>query len=347
MKKIYFWVWLLVGLLLQSGLAAAQDQILNIYTWAGYLPDSVIREFEAETGIRVNHSTYANNEILYAKLKANSDVGYDIIIPSSYFVSRMISQDLLQKIDRTQLSNFREINPLFLKKSHDPENNYSIPYLWNVTGIVVNSRFHDVKKIKSWNNLWGAKYHEQLLVFDDTREVFSVALLALGYSINDTNLMHIQEAFSKLKLLMNNIKLFNLDAQRSIYLDEDITIGMGWNGDIYLASLENPHLHFIFPEEGGIISLDSLAIPKKAKHVAAAHRFIDFILRPSVAKRITLETGFSTPNLGAFKMLPAVVQQNKTLYPDKAVLEHSQLLDNVGDAVKTYEKYFELLKLEE
>jgi spermidine/putrescine transport system substrate-binding protein len=345
MKKRYFWVW--IGLVLQSFSAWGLDEILNIYTWAGYLPDSVIREFEAETGIRVNHSTYANNEILYAKLKANSDVGYDIIIPSSYFVSRMISQDLLQKIDHTQLPNLREINPVFLKKSHDPENDYSVPYLWNVTGIVVNSQFHDIKKIKSWNDLWRPEYRDQLLVFDDTREVFSIALLALGYSINDTNPTHIQQAFSKLKLLMNNIKLFNLDAQRSIYLDEDITIGMGWNGDIYLASLENPHLHFIFPKEGGIISLDSMAIPKKAKHVAAAHRFIDFILRPSIATKITLETGFSTPNLGALNLLPETVQQNKILYPEKAVLEQCQVLDNVGDAVRTYEKYFELLKLEE
>ncbi len=339
------WFFLILTCFLMTS-AMADENILNVYTWAGYLPQSVIREFEQETGIRVNHSTYANNEVLYAKLKANPDAGYDVVIPSTYFISRMIKQGLLQKIDKSKIPNYHHVNPDFLHKEYDLENDYSIPYLWNSTGIVVNSKFHPVNHIQSWNDLWDPKYHNELLVLDDTREIFSMALLTLGYSINDRNPSHIRQAFEKLKSLMGNIKLFNLDAQRSIYLDEDITLGMGWSGDVFIASQENPNLQFVFPKEGFIVALDNVAIPKGAKHVQNAHRFIDFVLRAEIAKRISLETGFSTPNLAAMNLLPPHIRDNKVLYPDPHVLQRVHIVDDVGETAKMYEKYFERLKLE-
>lgn len=330
-----------------SGAVLAADNVLNVYTWAGYLSDAVIKQFETETGIRVNIATYVNNEVLYAKLKANPESGYDIIMPSSYFISRMRKQGLIQKIDHAKLKHYQNINPDFLSKEHDPTNEYSIPYLWNGTGIVFNSRYHTPNSIKTWQDLWQARYKDQLLVLDDTRECFSMALIALGYSINDRNPNHIKAAFEKLKALMPNIKLFNMDAQRSIYLDEDITIGMGLNGDIFLASAQNPSLQFIYPNEGFVITLDSIAIPQGAKHVENAHCFIDFVLRAEIAKQITLESGFSTPNLAAKELLPEDIRTNPILYPTAAILKRGQFQADVGEAAPLYEKYFERLKLEE
>ncbi len=337
----------LCGLLLFFGPIHAQENILNIYTWAGFLPEEIIRQFERETHIRVNHSTYVNNEVLYAKLKANPDSGYDIVVPSSYFIARMVKQGLVQKIDRSKLTHFNNVDPVFLNKEHDPSNDFSIPYLWSATGIAVNQSYYPVSSITGWKDLWHEKLKDQLLVLDDTREMFSMALITLGYSVNDTDPDHIKEAFSKLKALMNNIKLFNTEAQRSIYLDEDITIGMGWNGDIYRAGLENLNLHFIYPKEGFIILLDCLAIPKSAKHVENAHRFIDFVLRAEIAKQISLESGFSTPNSAALKLLPVTLQNNEILYPNKKTMERAKFQMDVGEAALRYEKYFELLKLEQ
>ena len=269
------------------------------------------------------------------------------MIPSSYFISRMVKQGLLQKIDKSKLTLLNNINPVFLNQVHDLKNEYSIPYLWNSTGIAVNARFHDVRNVNSWVDLWSARYQDQLLVLDDTREIFSIALLALGYSVNETDPKAINEAFQQLKLLMRNIKLFNLDATRSIYLDEDITLGMGWNGDIYLARQENPNLQFIYPKDGFLISLDCMAIPKGAKHVEYAHRFIEFVLRPEIAKQISLDTGFSTVNQAALNLLPEAVRQDEILYPDARTMERSQVLNDVGEAALLYEKYFERLKLEQ
>ncbi len=324
----------------------ANDNILNIYTWAGYLPDSVIQAFEAETGIQVNHSTYVNNEVLYAKLKANPDVGYDVVIPSTYFISRMVKQDMLQKIDKSKLFLLKNIDPVFLNKEHDPENEYGVPYLWNSTGIAVNTRYHSKESVLAWRDLWNSRYKNQLLMLDDAREIFAVALLTLGYSVNETNPVHIQSAFLKLQALMDNIKLFNLDAQRSIYLDEDITLGMGWNGDIFIAKQENSNLAFIYPTEGYIVALDCVAIPKGAKHVEAAHRFIDFILRGSVAKEISESTGFSTPNIVGRGLLPDNIRNDEILYPNAEILKRAHLLTDVGELAPLYEKYYELLKLE-
>lgn len=347
MKLFKTCVSLFVFLLFLPRLALAEDNLLHIYGWGGFLPESVIKQFEIETGIRVNYSTYVNNEVLYAKLKANPDSGYDIIMPSSYFISRMAKHGLIQKIDTSKLTHYKNLNPAFLSREHDPKNEYSIPYLWNGTSIVMNTRYHARDSVNSWRDLWALRYKDQLLIFDDTRECFSIALIALGYSVNDKDPNHIKAAFEKLKALMPNIKLFNIDAQRSIYIDEDITIGMGWNGDVFLAKQENPHLQFIYPNDGFVISLDTVAIPTGAKHVENAHRFIDFVLRAEIAKQITLESGFSTPNIAAKQLLPARIRTDPILYPDAKIMKKAQFLTDVGEAAPLYEKYFERLKLEQ
>lgn len=335
-----------IFLLMQASLCIAADRkVLNVYAWSGFLPDAVIKQFERETGIQINHSTYMNNEVLYAKLKTNMGEGYDVVMPSAYFINRMVSQNLLQKIDKKKLKQFKHLNPEFLGKEHDPENEYSIPFLWSSTGIVVNTKYHDKKDVTAWADLWDKKYRNALLVLDDVREIFSVALLVLGESVNDSSTIHIKAAFEKLKLLMPNIKLFNMDTLRSVYIDEDITIGMGLSGDMFLAQQENANLAFIYPKEGFVISLDCLAIPKKSQNVANAHRFIDFLSRPEIAKQVAEETGFATTNLKAVDLLPEEMRKNPILYPDKETMQRGYLQLDVGDAAPVYEHFFERLKL--
>jgi len=328
-----------------SNVLAQEKKVLNVYAWSGFLPDPVIKAFEQETGIQVNYSTYINNEVLYAKLKTNMGSGYDLVMPSAYFINRMASQDLLQKIDHKRLTQTKHLNPQFLKREHDPNNDYCLPFLWSSTGIVVNKKYHDPKTIQTWADFWDPQYHNQLLALDDVREMFSIALLVLGYSVNTQNPEEIEAAYRKLKGLMPNIKLFNMDTVRSIYIDEDITLGMGWSGDCFLAQAENPNLDFIYPQDGFIISLDCLAIPKHAVHVNYAHQFIDFLCRPEIAKQIAMETGFATANLSAKRLLPEAMQRSPILYPNEQTLARAQLQLDVGEAAALYEKQFEWLKL--
>jgi spermidine/putrescine transport system substrate-binding protein len=324
---------------------AADRKMLNVYTWSDFLPDSVIKQFERETGIKINHSTYMSNEVLYAKMKTNMGEGYDVIMPSAYFINRMVSQNLLQKIDTKKLKNFKHLNADFLSKEHDPQNEYSIPFLWSSTGIVLNTKYHNKKDVTAWADLWHGKYKNDLLLVDDVREIFSMALLVLGDSVNDSDPQHIKAAFEKLKTLLPNVKLFNTDTMRSIYIDEDITLGMGWSGDMYLAQNENPDLAFTYPSEGFVVLLDCLAIPKKSQNVDNAHKFIDFLSRPEIAKQIAVETGFATTNQKAISLLPEAMRQSPILYPDKETMKRGRLQLDVGDAAPLYEYYFERLKL--
>lgn len=336
---------LLASILLLITAQSFADNVVNVYNWADYFPPELIQKFENETGIKVNYSTFEGNEELYAKLKANPNAGYDVIVPSSYYVSRMSHEGMLQRFDKNQLSNYKYLNPNLLHKPFDPNNEYSVPYVWGSTGLTINTHYYNPKNITRWSDLWQPQYQNQLLMLDDVREVFGIALITLGYSINDTNPDHIKQAYLKLKLLMPNIKLFNSDAVPSIYTDGDARIGMGWNGDIFNVMKENSDVTYTYPVDGFPIWIDCLAIPKNAPHVSNALKFINFVLDPQNAAYNAKTLGYSTPNMGAKRYLPKAMQNNPAFNPDPNVLRRAQLQQDIGPAKDIYEKYWELLKI--
>lgn len=345
MRLIKSWV-LLLGLLFANASTANTANNLNIYAWSGIIPDNIVQQFEKETGIKVNFSTYDNNEIMYAKLKANKNIGYDIIEPSSYYVDRMRKQNMLTPLDKTKLVHFPELNKELLNHPFDPKNEFSIPFIWGTTGIFLNKEYYSAKNIKKWATLWDKQYQNQLMLLDDPREVFSMALLALGYSVNDTDPEHIKQAYVKLQALMPNIKLFNSDAVLSVLIDEDATLGMAWNGDLFKASRENPDLQFIFPEDGFVIWIDNFAIPKRAPHLENAYQFLNFITRPDIAEKIALYNNYPTASVTAQKRLPAAIRNNPMVYPSHEVLQRGQYQTDLSDAaLALYERYWEQLKI--
>lgn len=328
-----------------SVLYASNEKILNLYAWSGVIPDSIIQQFEKETGIKVNFSTYDSNEVMYAKLRTTKNSGYDIVEPSSYYIDRMHRQDMLQKLNKEKLSNFKNLNPDLLNQAYDKKNNYSLPFIWGTTGIFINKEYYPENKITRWADLWDAKYSNQLLLLDDPREVFAIGLRTLGYSINDTNPDHIREAYLKLKQLIPNIKIFS-SSVLSILIDEDVTIGMVWNGDLYKASLENPQLNFIYPKDGFVIWVDNFAILKNAPHVENAYQFLNFMLRPDVAKNVALDNNFPTANLAAENLLPKNRRESQVIYPSHEILKEGEFQMDVGEkALALYEKYWERLKM--
>ncbi|HSW69950.1 MAG TPA: spermidine/putrescine ABC transporter substrate-binding protein [Gammaproteobacteria bacterium] len=337
----------ILGFLFSTAVYAAEENVLNLYTWSGVIPEFAIQQFEKETGIKVNFSTYDSNEIMYAKLKAAKNPGYDVIEPSSYYIDRMRRQDMLLKIDQSKLPHFKNLDPEFLNKNHDPHNNYSIPFIWGTTGIFVNTHNYPANSISRWTDIWDKKYENQLMLLDDSREVFSMALITLGYSVNDSNPEHIRQAYLKLKELLPNIKVFKSDGVITILIDEDITVGMVWNGDLYKSQRENPNLVFTYPKDGFLIWVDSFAIPKNAPHSENAYRFINFMLRADVAKAISLSNNYPTPNLAAKKILPRELRENATVYPSHETLRRGHYQMDISDeALELYEMYWEKLKME-
>ena len=345
LKKFRFFI--LLSLIFILNLARADQNVLNVYIWYGEIPDRVIAQFEKETGIKVNYATYDDNETMYAKLRASKNAGYDIIEPSSYYVQRMAREGMLEKLDKTKLPLYGNLDPDFAHPSYDPNGQYSLPYMWGITGIFINDQYYDPKSITSWSQLWDKKYYNRISLLDDPREVFSIALLTLGYSVNDQNPQHLEQAYERIKLLLPNIKMFNSDAIPSIFIDEDSTLGMAWNGDIFKAQQENSHLNFVFPKEGFVIWTDNLAIPKNAPHLANAYKFLNFMLRGDVSEQATLDYGYATANSASRKLLPASIRNNPIIFPPEDVMKRGQFQADVSDnALAIMAKYWELLKIE-
>lgn len=323
----------------------ADDNVVNVYNWSDYMPDKVIKQFEQTTGIKVNYSEYDGNETMYAKLKASPTVGYDVIVPSDYFVDKMRKEGMLQKLDKQQLTNFKNLDPSLLNRPYDPDNNYSVPYLWGTVGIVINDKYVNPNEAMSWADFWRPQYHDQLLMMNEMRMVFAVALITLHYSINDTNPEHIKQAYLRLVALMPNIKLFNSDAADNLFIDEDAIIGMNNSGDTFRDMPENPHLKYIYPADGFQIWIDNMAIPKGAPHLKNAYKFINFILQPDIAKEISLEQRYSSPNKLAQQLMPLAWRNNPIFNPSPAILKRGQSQLDLGPADAIYAHYWEMLKM--
>lgn len=339
--------WLAAGIMaasIGSALAANDDKVVYFYNWSEYVPPGLLNQFTKETGIKVIYSTYESNESMYTKLKTYAEGAYDLVVPSTYFVSKMSKEGMLQKIDKSQLSQFKNLDPNLLHKSFDPKNDYSIPYIWGATGIGINSEVIDPKTITSWADLWKPEYKNGLLLTDDAREVFQMALLKLGYSGNTTDPALIKAAYEELKKLMPNVMAFNSDNPANPFMQGEVDLGMLWNGSAYVVSQSGAPIQFIWPKEGGIFWMDSLAIPANAKNVAGALKLINFLLRPDIAAKVAQQIGYPTPNLAAKQLLPSTLVADKTLYPDEETLKKGEWQNDVGNANILYESYFQRLK---
>lgn len=330
-------------LLVASGTLFASEKVV-VYNWAEYIPEGALEDFTKETGIAVEYSTYDNNETMYSKLKLQNGKGYDIVVPSTYLVSKMRDEGLLHEIDHSKLSNLANLSANLMDKEYDPGNKYSIPYLWGSTGIGVNSEEIDPTSITAWADLWKPQWKGKLLLIDDVREAFHMALKKNGFSTNTTNPDEIKTAYEDLKALMPNVRVFNADAPREPFLAGDVNLGMLWSGEAKMAQDENPAIKYIFPSEGAGFWIDSFAIPAGAENVENAHKFIDYMLRPEVAKSVVEELGYSTPNAKVRDLVDEETRNNPIIFPPDDVMEKGEFQKDVGDAMKLYNAYWEKLK---
>lgn len=327
-----------------SALTAQAAEKLYVYNWTEYVPSSLLEQFTKETGVEVIYSTFESNEEMYSKLKLSDGGGYDIVFPSSYYVGKMAKEGMLAELDKSKLTNFANVSKELMGKPFDPENKYSLPYVYGLTGIGVNSSEIDPSSITSWGDLWKNEFKGKLLLMNDAREVFHIALLLDGKSPNTENAEEIKAAYERLTKIVPNVLVFNSDSPEMPYLQGEVSVGMQWTGSAHRAKSENADLKFIFPKEGAVVWMDNYAIPKNAKNKEAAHKFIDFLLRPESAKTVIETMGFSMPNEGVKAILPAETVADPLIFPPVEEIEKGILQADVGEAVEIYEKYWNLLR---
>ena len=324
-------------------------KVVNVYNWTEYISDQVLKDFTAETGIDVIYSTFDSNEAMYAKLKLMNGSGeYDVAFPGTDFVDKMRKEGMLEPLDHAKLTNFGHLGKTFINAPFDPENKFSIPYLWGSSGIAVNTKRIAKASLSSWNDLWKPEYEGRVMLMNDIRDVFTMSLLTLGYNGSTKNPEAIKQAYEKLTKLMPNVRTFNSDAPRMPFMEGETYLGLAWNGEIIMAQDQGmPELDFVYPKEGAIMWMDNMVIPKNAKNNDNAHKFIDFILRPKYAAMISEEIGYGSPNEAAKKEMPPELANNPIVYPPADLLKHAMFREDVGDEIMAlYQQYWDRLKVD-
>ena len=329
-----------------SAASAAQksDRQVIVYNWSEYIPQDVLTDFTRETGIKVIYSTFESNEAMFHKVKLLQGKAYDIVVPSGYFVDRMRKEKLLSTIDKSKLPNLVHLDPKIMGQEYDPENQYSIPYMWGAAGIAYNSKSLTPGSITRWADLLKPELKGKIILTDDLRDAFGLALRARGFSINSTNPEEIRQAYEFLAELKSSVRVFDVTATKQALITKEVLAGTIWNGDYLVAKEENPDLEFVFPQEGAVLWVDSFVIPSGAVNVENAHIFINYMLRPEVAAKCVEEFKYSTPNRDALELLPEELRNNPVLVPGEKELMNAEFTTGVGESITLYEKYWEQMK---
>ncbi|MGO4183321.1 PotD/PotF family extracellular solute-binding protein [Paenibacillus sp. TAF43_2] len=302
---------------------------LTIYNWGDYVDPELLDRFEEETGIKVIYQTFDSNEAMMTKI-GQGGTTFDVSIPSEYAISKMKEDGLLLKLDHSKLPNLKYIDPRFMNLSFDQGNAYSIPYFWGTVGIVFNPELVGDLTFSSWNDLWDKSLRNQILLLDGAREVMGMGLNSLGYSLNDTEEAHLQEAKAKLLQMTPNVKAIVGDEIKMLLANEEAAVGLVWSGDASEIMDENDKLDYIVPEEGSNLWFDNMVIPKTAKNIEGAHQFINFMLDPEVAAQNAEYVGYSTPNEAALALLPEEIATDERFYPDEELTKRLEVYDNLG-----------------
>ena len=335
MKKLAFIiVMLLVITLLPACGKNYPNGEVNVYNWGENIDESIFDEFEEKTGIKVNYLTYQSNEQLYAVLKQGG-ASFDVIIPSDYMISRMIEEDMLEKINFDNVPNISNIDPTYLNQAFDPKNEYSVPYTWGVTGIIYNSK--KVKdEITDWDALFNSKYKGQILQFDNSRDAFASALFMLGYDVNTTDKGEIYKAYELLKQQKSILQGYYMDEMYDKLEGGEAAIGTYYAGDALLMMENNPDLKFVIPESGANWFIDAMCIPKGAKNKDNAEAFINFMCETHVCLANMEVTCYATPSKPAYDSLDADLRNNPIMYPSKEILKRCQMYVNLPTEINEY-----------
>ena len=307
---------------------------VNILNWSSYIPYEIISDFEKEYDIKVNYGTYSSNEELLAKVSSSSSGTYDLIFPSDYMIELMIERDMLQKIDKSKLNNINNINSLFLNQSFDVNNDYSLPFLAATTVIAVNrDNIHD--EIKSYNDLLKPEYKNNIVLIDDQRIMIGMALQANGYDMNEVDDEKLNIAKKWLLSLNKNIKAFDSDSPKTFLITNEVDIGVMWNAEAIIAKEKNNNIEIIYPSDGFALSLDNYAILKNAKNIDNVYKFIDYILKNDISKRITDEYPYLNTNINNLNVSKMELIQ---------ILSNSTYVKNIGGNITKYDKIWAEIK---
>ena len=312
------------------GSSAESKGEVNVYNWGEYIDETLLDEFTQQTGIKVNYTTYSDNESLYSMLSSGT-VDYDVIIPSDYMISRLISEGMLEKLDFDNIPNYSYIDDAYKGLEYDPDNEYSVAYTWGTVGIIYNTTMLDYVP-DSWSVLWDENLSGQILMFDNSRDALGIALKYLGYSQNTTDEAQIKEAVDLLIKQRPLVQSYVMDQIFDKLEGGEAAVGPYYAGDAITMIAENPDLAFVTPKEGTNLFVDAMCVPKGAANKANAEAFINFMCDPeNMAKNIEF-IGYSSPSSAARELLSDDLKDSEIAYPDTSLLANDDTFINLPQA---------------
>jgi putrescine transport system substrate-binding protein len=319
----------------QPGAAAQEEKVLHVFNWSDYIAEDTVANFEKRSGIKVTYDVFDSNDVLETRLLAGNS-GFDLVVPSASFLERQIKAGVFQKLDKSQIPNLSHMDPDIMSRVglHDPNNEYSVPYLWGTTGIGYNE--DKIKKIlgdakpDSWNYIYDPKLVAKfkdcgLSLLDASDEILKTVLAWMGRDPNSQKEEDLKAAEAKLMPIRPYVRKIH----SSQYIDDlangDLCIAVGWSGDILQArdraveAGQGVKIKYAIPKEGTIVWFDMLAIPADAKHPKNAHAFINYLMEPQVAANNSNFVNYANGNADSLAMVSDEVKNDPGIYPTPEV----------------------------
>jgi putrescine transport system substrate-binding protein len=329
---------LALGLLaLAEPVGAQSRRVVNVYNWSDYIDPSVIEDFTKATGIDVRYDTFDSNDTLEAKLLAGRS-GYDVVVPTAYFLERQIKAGVFQKLDKSKLPNLVNMWPEITQRlaQYDPDNAYAVNYMWGTTGIGYNPKkareiLGGDGRIDSWAMVFKpenlAKFKDcGVHMLDSSDDILAAALHYLGLDPNTTNEADYQKAADLVAAVRPSVRKFHSSEYINALTTGEICFAVGFSGDIKQAqkraaeAKNGVEIAYAIPKEGAQLWFDNLAIPRGAPDLVEAHEFINYLQKPEVAAKNSNFIAYANGNLASQKFIDPAVLEDRTIYPDAATM---------------------------
>ncbi len=332
--------------------ASAAKTELYIFNCGDYIAETTVEKFEkAYPEYEVIYEVFDTNEAMYQKL-VSSNIPYDVLIPSDYMIERLIKEDRLKEIDMSKLENYKYIGEAYKNTNYDPDNKYSIPYMWGTLGILYNKE-KVTETVDSWSILWDEKYSGQILMLDSMRDSMAVALKKLGYDLNTTNQAEIDAAAKALVEQKPLVAEYGVDILKDKMIQGSYSFTVAYSGDALYMQNQNAELNggesvleYVIPKEGSNFWIDAMCIPKTSKNTEGAMKFIDFMCSTEIAFDNVEYIEYSTPHTEALKELGEDYINNNIYNPSAEILANCDPFAYLEpDVQESYNKAWESVRL--
>jgi spermidine/putrescine transport system substrate-binding protein len=296
---------------------------INFYNWDTYIGETTLEDFKGKAGIDVNMSLFANNDELFAKMKAGNS-GFDVIMPSNDFVTRLSQSGLIQALDHSKIPNIKNIDPSFMDPAFDPGRKFSLPYTWLTLGIGYRkSKMPAGFTPDSWKYVFESnQFKKRISWLGESGDLIRLCIKYLGGSLDNITpelLAKAEEVLTK-QVKGGNILNFHSDDGQDILMRGDVDLVIEYNGDMAQKNSEDPDMAFIIPKEGSQLNSDCMAIPTDSKNVAEAHAFIDYLLDAEAGAKIADYIQYGTPNSAAKALMSDSYKNNPIIFPPAEIL---------------------------